>query len=901
MKYHKNSGLPVVPLYYSVPLLAICVVALLILVFVFNIEVPDVSLAPPPNAVTVSACGILSQNNTYYVLNTSLQISGGHCIYITAHNSTLDGLGIYNISGSSTYSGVVVQGNGNNVRGLNIGEVYTGIDNLGNGTMIQNNYIFNSTIGVKVLTAVNVSVMHNVLQGISFAGIYYSVFSKCSGSYSANGIYNNSITAKISAGISNGIYLTDTNNCNISSNVVKYFRTSLNFNNGFDYEVTNNLLENHANGLYSITSQNINFVNNIIRNSSLDAIYLVHFIGNISNNLVEGTNVSYNDLKTTGATTEINLIDMSLAKYNLTSTIIRFIRSGKGEISFYPRITAGGNNLSSDVKIYSNFAEVDSVSSPGFNKSALVKFENISTTLNNPVILRNGVSCHLSVCVNLTALNAGNVLFNVTGWTNYSIGWTYVISPAPVAPQMINITEPDPSENYSLSSFPVVFNVVLNQTGRAWFTLGNGTTNFTMNSDDDLSFNYIQNNLPAGNYVFTAYANFTGTTQKSTASVNFSVGAPIIPPASPFISIEAPNPNQNYSLNNFPVNFITTLSQAGKAWFTLGNGTTNFTMVASSTTNTYFTYSQTTLPVGNYVFTAYANFTGTTQKSTASVNFSVHENTLPLANPFVNIEEPDTNEAYSVNNLPVLFIATLSQAGKAWFSLDNGVNNFTMINSSVNNTYFTYSKGGLSIGNYTLKVYANFTGTTQTSLDSVNFRVVNSTQSNSPPGSPTATIDEPSTNEIYSVNNFPVSFAVTLSHAGKAWFSLNNGTTNFTMVASSTNTHFTYTQSTLPVGNYVFTAYANFTGTSQKYKTSKNFQVVSQQVLNTTTSSNNNLPSGDLPPASANVEFKHIAYWLVVAILAVAIVILILLIIKYFKTREVSKNVMPGNIASQLR
>ncbi len=903
MNNHKNSGLPVVPLYYSVPLLAICVIALLILVFVFKIEVPVALFAPPANAVNVSACGILTQNDTYYVLNTSLNTSG-ICITLQANGSTIDGLDSYNISGHGLNGfgsiGIKISGNGNVVKGMNISNFYQGIFNDGNGTTMQNNHISNSSYGFWVANAVNVSVRHNRIQDIGTMGIYYSSIN-CLGGQSVIDIYNNSIIGNNFA-MSRGISLQNSNNCKVSSNVIRFFSSSLHLVWSSDHELTNNLLENSENGIYSSSSNRNNFVNNIIRNSSLDAIYLASSISNFSNTIVEKTNLSYNDLKILGSNSEVNLIDTSLAKYNLTNTIIRFISLGKGAIAFVnPRITANGTNLSSDVKIASNFAAVDSVSSPGFNKSALIRFEGILTTLVNPTILRDGVLCSPNICSSLTTPSPGNVQFNVNSWTNYSIDSTNIVL---AVPQMINITEPDPSENYSLSSFPVVFSLVLNQTGRAWFTLGNGTTNFTMNSDDDLSFNYIQNNLPAGNYVFTVYANFTGTTQKATASVNFSVGALVSPPVGPYISIVAPDSNQGYHVSNFPVSFVTTLSQAGKAWFTLGNGTTNFTMMNSSSTNTHFTYSQSALAVGNYVFTAYANFTGTTQKSTASVNFSVNDTVSSSATPSVIIEEPDTNEAYSVNNLPVLFIATLSQSGKAWFSLNNGEDNFTMVNSSANNTYFTYSKGNLSIGNYTLKVYANFTGTTQNNFDSVNFRIVNGSQSSQFSGGPTATINEPSTNENYYLNNFPVVFVVDLSQPGKAWFSLNNGTTNFTMANSSnSNTHFTYSQNTLPVGDYTFTAYANFTGSTQKYKTFKNFKVLNTPgpPLNTTTGSNNNLPLPPLPTSSGKVEFKHIAYWLVVAVLSVAIVILILLIIKYFKTQETSKNAMPSNIVSRLR
>ena len=38
----------------------------------------------------------------------------------------------------------------------------------------------------------------------------------------------------------------------------------------------------------------------------------------------------------------------------------------------------------------------------------------------NPEIKKDGAAC--TTCHNFTSLNAGTVIFNVTGWSNYSIG-----------------------------------------------------------------------------------------------------------------------------------------------------------------------------------------------------------------------------------------------------------------------------------------------------------------------------------------------------------------------------------------------------------------------------------------------------------------------------------------------
>ncbi len=909
MNNNKNSGLPVVPLYYSVSLLAICVVTLLILVFVFNIKVPEILFAPPPtNAVNVSACGILTQNDTYYVLNMSLIRSmAGPCIVLQAHNSTFDGLGKYNISASASqgfggYTAIEIRGNVNVVQEMNIQSFTYGILNFGNDSLIQYNRFFNITgSAIMVLTAKNVSVMNNILTQTS-QGIYY-LGSTCLGRDSVKGIYNNSIIGRRFSPYDIGIQFTQSTNCNVNSNIVINFTQGiallLDISSNNDFR--DNLVENQVNGVYSSGGASNNFMNNLIRNSSGNAITLYNSVEfNLSNTQVEGTNLLYSDLKTMGYT-DVNLIDMVLAKYNLTNTSIRFISLGKGKIAFeYPRITAFGNNLSSDVKIGTNFAEVDSVNAPGFNKSATIKFEGISTNVINPAILRNGVLCSPSICSSLTTLTPGNVYFSVNSWTNYTLS----VGTSPIPSTMITL--PLTNSIYYLEDFPILFEVNLTHSGKVSFSLNNGSTNFTMNDSlgNHTYFTYNQNALPVGTYTFIAYTNFTNSTQIETVSVNFSVNGN--PPITPFISIGAPDSNDVYHVNDFPRMFIVELSQAGKVWFSLNNGSTNFTMNNLSNANTYFTYNQTTLSVGTYNFIAYANFTNSAQKATASVNFNVTENVTSLSSPFITIEEPDVNDSYLVNNFPVLFIVELSQAGKVWFSLNNGSTNFTMINYSNSNRYFTYSKNNLSIGDYTFIAYANFTNSTQNATKSVNFRVTNGIQTPISSGGPTVVIDEPSTNEDYYLNNFPVSFAVTLSQSGKVWFSLNNGSTNFTMVNSlNSNTHFTYNQNTLPVGTYNFIAYANFTNSTQKRSATQSFRVLSNlsssPSINLTTNYLNDTPPLNRRSARGNVEFKNVIYWLVVAVLTIAIVILILLILKYFKSREVSNNGIHGNIVNRLR
>jgi hypothetical protein len=72
------------------------------------------------------------------------------------------------------------------------------------------------------------------------------------------------------------------------------------------------------------------------------------------------------------------------------------------------------------IEISDNLARVEAAST-GFNLAANITLRGTpGDGLSNPVILKDGVIC--SDCYNFTALTAETVVFNVTGWTSYSIG-----------------------------------------------------------------------------------------------------------------------------------------------------------------------------------------------------------------------------------------------------------------------------------------------------------------------------------------------------------------------------------------------------------------------------------------------------------------------------------------------
>ena len=195
MNNHNNSGLPIVPLRYSVPLLVICIVALGILVFVFNLSAPVVLFTPPVGAVNVTSCGVLGQNDTYYYLNMSLSFPGVTCFTITGNNTVLDGESMQTLVGNNTpgTAGVIVLGKNVTVKGLNISSADVGI--LLNGApnaTITLNYINNSAHHAVLL---NLSSSSKVTQNILSYPNFYGVLLELS---SYNIVQNNLVLANCS-------------------------------------------------------------------------------------------------------------------------------------------------------------------------------------------------------------------------------------------------------------------------------------------------------------------------------------------------------------------------------------------------------------------------------------------------------------------------------------------------------------------------------------------------------------------------------------------------------------------------------------------------------------------------------------------------------------------------------
>ncbi len=128
------------------------------------------------------------------------------------------------------------------------------------------------------------------------------------------------------------------------------------------------------------------------------------------------------------------LIDQTIKDYFINTALnifyFSFKNSSAGEINFLDNIYGSGSDLSSEIKISNNLAFINE-SNKGLNKSAKISLYNIPTFIANASILRNGILCNANSspsCYNLTALDAGNVIFNVTRGGSYNIKYDLINS-----------------------------------------------------------------------------------------------------------------------------------------------------------------------------------------------------------------------------------------------------------------------------------------------------------------------------------------------------------------------------------------------------------------------------------------------------------------------------------------
>ncbi|MFH1917685.1 MAG: right-handed parallel beta-helix repeat-containing protein, partial [Nanoarchaeota archaeon] len=405
---------------------------------------------------TPSACGTITSSTT---LNQDVS-SAGTCFTIGANNVVLDCAG---------YSVTYKTGGEIDKRGV---DNTAGYDNVTvkNCNIVAGNSSSNTGVGIYYLGAINGLIENNTIS-TNGAQANHGIWLRFSSN--KNVAENNTIYVSGTSSSNYGISIDqDCSNNNLTNNVIYTFGTASNYGITISTNSNNNLISstsiftngtiNQNRGVYIVGGSSNKIINstiftngtsnddgvfiqgdsdfNTIVNTSIStkgtdshAFYFEASGSNFpeNNNLTNNilTNIAGLDLNF--ATASINgtyLIDQPIRNYSFTGAggIIYVKDSDYGEIRFLEAVNGTGTNLSDDIKINSNSIFVNTSRSSGLNRSANISlYGTPGSSFVNDIILRDGVECNSGTepsCSALTSLDAATVIFNVSSFTNYSIG-----------------------------------------------------------------------------------------------------------------------------------------------------------------------------------------------------------------------------------------------------------------------------------------------------------------------------------------------------------------------------------------------------------------------------------------------------------------------------------------------
>ncbi len=214
---------------------------------------------------------------------------------------------------------------------------------------------------------------------------------------------------------------------------------------GFVFE---NLLIDSAGsiGFEVLLSSNINFTNITVSNAG--SIGIRQSSASNTNLTYEGVSVidtvgnGFDYSATTSGGNNTRFINSYLANYSFGSVGHTFSVEDpvNGIVRFISAVNGSGTNLTDAIQIADNFAQVKIDENIGLNHSANITLYNTPSNGFIVDMLRNHEVCPEGICTNYTALTASTVIFNVTGFSNYSLGDGTAPAISYVAPTLSNGT-----------------------------------------------------------------------------------------------------------------------------------------------------------------------------------------------------------------------------------------------------------------------------------------------------------------------------------------------------------------------------------------------------------------------------------------------------------------------------
>ncbi|GEM_PF-3695871 len=372
-----------------------------------------------PDDTNVNVCKDLTLANTVYNVTANLE-SNGTCLTVLANNITIQGNGFlinYSINGSRGHGVFVELYNYTTINNLVIKEGNFSGDDFKHAIFLNKSFyavVANSTLESSSSHShvLNIEDDNNQANGHI---IEYNTINNTNIVAGASGVNAIKIISSDNNIIRHNTLGTVTARC-----LTLQFGNDVVFNNNTCYGIPGNGI--NFNGALNITVANSTFYNT-------GFIFLTQKFRSTTASFVNNTialrNSSVDDLNVApqSSSTNFTFIDQYFENYSFGVGIesLEVKITGAGEIKFLNSVDGSGTNLSNDIIIRNNLAEVKVSNNVGLNSSANVTFYNMPGNFLHPAIYRDGVACPSSICYNFTSLNAGTVVFNVTGWSNYTI------------------------------------------------------------------------------------------------------------------------------------------------------------------------------------------------------------------------------------------------------------------------------------------------------------------------------------------------------------------------------------------------------------------------------------------------------------------------------------------------
>lgn len=196
----------------------------------------------------------------------------------------------------------------------------------------------------------------------------------------------------------------------------------------------------------------------------------------------------------------------------------------------------------------------------------------------------------------------------------------------------VNITTPDPDNEYPIFSGFWDNNATLSGNGTALFNVTVTSTNGTVGLEIN-GTNYTASNLTAGtfnvsvsfssgtySYYWFGWGNGTDANYNTSRLRSFTINETLVDTTPPLVTINLPA-NATYNTTDLPLNFNVTLNENGSVLYSLNGGINNFSMTANAS-GTGFNASNASLADGSYTFRVYANDSVGNKNYTENVLFS---------------------------------------------------------------------------------------------------------------------------------------------------------------------------------------------------------------------------------------------------------------------------------------